>query len=65
VRECEENIKRYGGSMTQRWLAAVLCIARRGLGRSKGMQMYADLAAVVAAIDTEQAESKKWSQNNF
>jgi hypothetical protein len=26
---------------------------------------YADIAAVVAAIDTEQAESKKWSQNNF
>jgi hypothetical protein len=57
VRECEENIKRYGGSrMTQRWLAVVLLQSEKGFRKVKG---YADIAAVIAAIDTEQAESKK------
>lgn len=57
VRECEKNIKRYRGSrMAQRWLAAVLLHSEKGFRKIKG---YEDIAAVVAAIETEQAETKK------
>jgi putative transposase len=57
VRECEENIKHYRGSrMAQRWLAAVLLHSEKGFRKIKG---YADIAAVVGAIETEQVETKK------
>ena len=57
VRECEGNIKRYRGSrMAQRWLAAVLLHCEQGFKKVKG---YADIAAVVAAIEAEQVETKK------
>lgn len=54
VRDCENNIKRYRkGGMTQRWLASVLLHCETGFKRIKG---YAEIAAVVAAIEAEQAE---------
>jgi putative transposase len=57
VRECEGNIKRYRGSrMAQRWLAAVLLHSEKGFKRTKG---YTEIAAVVATIESQQAESKK------
>ena len=57
VRECEGNIKRYRGSrMAQRWLAAVLLHSEKGFRKIKG---YADITAVVEAIEAEQVETKK------
>ncbi len=53
VRDCERNVKRYRGSkMAQRWLAAVLLHCEEGFKRIKG---YADIPAVVAVIEAEQA----------
>jgi putative transposase len=55
VRDCESNIKRYRkGGMTQRWLASVLLHCEKGFNRIKG---YAEIAAVVAVIEAEQADS--------
>ena len=55
VRHCERNIKRYRkGGMTQRWLAAVLLQCEKGFKRVKG---YAEIAAVVVAIEAEQADN--------
>lgn len=52
VRDCERNVRRYRGSqMAQRWLAAVLLHCEEGFRRIKG---YADIPAVVAAIEAEQ-----------
>ncbi len=57
VRECEGNLKRYRGSrMAQRWLGAVLLHCEQGFKRVKG---YATIKTVVAAIEAEQAESRK------
>lgn len=55
VRDCEGNIKRYRkGGMTQRWLASVLLHCEKGFKRIKG---YAEIAAVVAAIEADQADA--------
>jgi putative transposase len=55
VRDCEGNIRRYRkGGMTQRWLASVLLHCEKGFNRIKG---YAEIAAVVAAIEAEQADT--------
>ena len=57
VRDCEDNLKRYRGSrMAQRWLGAVLLHCEQGFKRVKG---YAAIKQVVAAIEAEQAESRK------
>jgi putative transposase len=57
VRDCEGNLKRYRGSrMSQRWLGAVLLHCEQGFKRVKG---YAAIKTVVAAIEAEQAESRK------
>lgn len=57
VRDCEDNLKRYRGSrMSQRWLGAVLLHCERGFKRVKG---YAAIKQVTAAIEAEQAESRK------
>lgn len=57
VRDCEGNLKRYRGSrMSQRWLGAVLLHCEHGFKRVKG---YAAIKTVVAAIEAEQAESRK------
>ncbi len=41
--------------MAQRWLAAVLLHSEKGFRKIKG---YEDIAAVVRAIEAEQAETK-------
>lgn len=57
VRDCEANLKRYRGSrMSQRWLGAVLLHCERGFRTVKG---YAVIKQVIAAIEAEQAESRK------
>jgi len=57
VRDCEDNLKRYRGSrMSQRWLGAVLLHCERGFKRVKG---YAAIKQVVAAIEAEQAQSRR------
>ncbi len=57
VRSCEKNVRRYRGSkMAQRWLAAVLLHCERGFKRIKG---YAEIAAVIAAIDDELAKDSQ------
>lgn len=57
VRDCEDNLKRYRGSrMSQRWLGAVLLHCEQGFKRVKG---YAAIKQVVAAIEAEQAQSRK------
>jgi len=57
VRKCEDNLKRYRGSrMSQRWLGAVLLHCEQGFRRVKG---HAGIKQVVAAIEAEQAESRK------
>jgi len=55
--ECEGNLKRYSGSrMAQRWLEAMLLHCEQGFKRVKG---YAAIRTVAAAIEAEQAESRK------
>jgi transposase-like protein len=55
VRDCENNIKRYRkGGMAQRWLAAVVLHCENGFKKVKG---FAEIAAVVAAIEKEQEEN--------
>lgn len=57
VRDCERNVRRYRGSkMAQRWLAAVLLHCEKGFKRIKG---YAEIAAVIAAIDDELAKDSQ------
>ena len=57
VRDCEGNLKRYRDSrMSQRWLGAVLLHCELGFKRVKG---YAAIRQVVAAIEAEQAESRR------
>ena len=57
VRDCEGNIKRYRkGGMTQRWLGSVLLHCEKGFNRIRG---YADIAAVVVAIEAEQADDSE------
>ncbi|MGH7830288.1 MAG: IS256 family transposase [Candidatus Binatia bacterium] len=57
VRDCEGNLKRYRDSrMSQRWLGAVLLHCEQGFKRVKG---YAAIKQVVAAIEAEQAESRR------
>lgn len=56
VRHSERNIKRTRGSlMLQRWLGTVLLSCESRFKRVKG---YAEIAQVMAAIETEQAESQ-------
>jgi len=57
VRECEGHIKRYRGSaMSQRWLGTVLSHAEQGFRTIKG---HKEIAAVMATIEAEQAETRK------
>jgi putative transposase len=57
VRDCEGNIKRYRkGGMIQRWLGSVLLHCEKGFNRIRG---YADIAAVVAAVEAEQADGNE------
>lgn len=57
VRECEGNLKRYSGRrMTQGSLRAVLLHSEQGF---KTVKEYAVIKTVVAAIETEQAESRQ------
>lgn len=57
VRDCEGNLKRYRGSrMSQRWLGTVLLHCEQGFRTIKG---HTGIKQVLAAIEAEQAESRK------
>lgn len=59
VRHSERNIKRVRGSaMLQRWLGTVLLYCEQQFKRVKG---FAEIAQVVATIETEQAEPQSAS----